>query len=217
MSSLSSNPFHATNQLMWLVWNPSFPASDDSNGVTFAAIVQIVPAWSGNTSVSCMLLSFPDLTTKYSWKFPAGVLCMYNISYLSLEYLGTLLSLLMAHKRYHGVFWGLPLSYHFDRPCREMPQVLCQGFQGLPFPQFPKMVLIDFCQKSEEGFQISSFNPWGPRSGSWSARDAWLLPTGWLFSLETPQHNIEIIVADHPLACSYGLVPRWAHWVTVPL
>lgn len=29
---------------------------------------------------------------------------MYNISYLSLEYLGTLLSLLMAHKRYHGVF-----------------------------------------------------------------------------------------------------------------
>lgn len=138
MSSLSSNPFHATNQLMWLVWNPSFPASDDSNGVTFAAIVQIVPAWSGNTSVSCMLLSFPDLTTKYSWKFPAGVLCMYNISYLSLEYLGTLLSLLMAHKRYHGVFWGLPLSYHFDRPCRRNATSLMPRVPRAAFPTVSK-------------------------------------------------------------------------------
>lgn len=89
-------------------------------------------------------------------------------------------------------------------PATEMPQVLCQGFQALPFPQFPRKVFIDFSQKSEVECQIRSFIPWGPRSGSWSAWDAWLLPTGWLFSLETPQHDIGIIMADHPLVCSYG-------------
>lgn len=48
-ASVSPSSLHAADQLVQLVWNRNFPASEDSDGVTLTTVVQIVPVCSGKT------------------------------------------------------------------------------------------------------------------------------------------------------------------------